>query len=935
MPRGGGRSAAPLLNRRSSGKNVTKKIIIRPYEKPPQLPANYYEETVVSILQGCLAVLRGRLLLFDSSSAAAAAVAAVSSSSSSSSAAAAAQLLSLQNAYTATVHLVSHQFGARLYADVVASMIEAAELVLPPQQQQQTPPPPHYYYHHHHSDESSQLLAYIVQQYHAYAEYLLLLKHICLPLDRTWQWQWLNYDSYDHSSSSNRGVGGKAVALHTSSSGSSSSHHHTNNSQSSSSSSSPYAAWAEGTATAAAAAMHTKAVTAPSHWPLQPLQTLWQVGLTVFLRRLQALHLDSVLYRQWLAAFLQDWKGSVQHDLAARQCLQQVWYLWQDLGLLGQLPIQHDLELYWSKQSNEWKCKEYKLVVFLQFCYSKLQHCHHWQPWLPAQWLWNILDVHLVQPHLNTDYLVSDVYLFPVLAEYVFVNRKDTALDSTHLNPIQQLWMLAGRLPGGQPLVSQAIQRFVRQQGFQRMGVTVLSANSNNNNTPMANSIQLTKGPNNQAATAASTSVEDLLQLQDCITSLIQQLPGAAAPNEPGTTNSSIISLKSVWEEVVNVDATPSLAEQLAKFLDVTLRSNKKMDMYQAQSSSSSDYGWLQRIIAGLFVPLQAKDVFEAFYKRDLAKRLLWSRVVSMDVEKQVCSLLKAECGAGYTSKMEGMFQDVDWSRETMLVYKQSTAGLPSKSHVEMEVQVLTTGYWPVYPIYPNLQLPDSLKEPQDKFANHYKTKYQGRRMTWQYSLGHCVVRAIGFSKPFELVVSLCQALVLIQFETSDTILTLPQLLHAVGMEDRGDMECILQSLALAKDGTRILRKNDYDAEPGKKKKTRMNVDDRDTFVINIGFESNSRRIRITNIMMKETKEEREKTVESVSRDRLYLIDAVLVRIMKARKTILHQTLIPQVLEHVKVPAQPADVKKRIESLIEREYMERDAKDRNRYNYLA
>jgi cullin 4 len=86
---------------------------------------------------------------------------------------------------------------------------------------------------------------------------------------------------------------------------------------------------------------------------------------------------------------------------------------------------------------------------------------------------------------------------------------------------------------------------------------------------------------------------------------------------------------------------------------------------------------------------------------------------------------------------------------------------------------------------------------------------------------------------------------------------------------------------------------------------------------------------------MKETREERTKTVESVARDRLYLIDAVLVRIMKARKTILHQALIPQVMEQIKVPAQPADIKKRIESLIEREYLERDAKDRNRYNYLA
>ena len=157
----------------------------------------------------------------------------------------------------------------------------------------------------------------------------------------------------------------------------------------------------------------------------------------------------------------------------------------------------------------------------------------------------------------------------------------------------------------------------------------------------------------------------------------------------------------------------------------------------------------------------------------------------------------------------------------------------------------------------------------------------------------------------------------------------------ATGLEDRDEMERVLQSLSLGKDGTRVLQKQDHDATPDKKKKTRMNVHDDDTFRVQSNFKSNSRRIRITNILMKETKDERDKTVEAVNLDRLYLIDAVLVRIMKARKTILHQQLIPQVMEQVKVPAQPADIKKRIESLIEREYMERDQKDRSRYNYLA
>lgn len=55
---------------------------------------------------------------------------------------------------------------------------------------------------------------------------------------------------------------------------------------------------------------------------------------------------------------------------------------------------------------------------------------------------------------------------------------------------------------------------------------------------------------------------------------------------------------------------------------------------------------------------LQAKDVFEAFYKKDFAKRLLMDKSSSIDIEKSMIAKLKAECGAQYTSKLEGMFKD-------------------------------------------------------------------------------------------------------------------------------------------------------------------------------------------------------------------------------------------------------------------------------------
>jgi cullin-4 len=378
------------------------------------------------------------------------------------------------------------------------------------------------------------------------------------------------------------------------------------------------------------------------------------------------------------------------------------------------------------------------------------------------------------------------------------------------------------------------------------------------------------------------------------------------------------------------------VADALAKYVDSCLKDNKRQPSLHTTATGADSDNWAEAIIHGIFCFLQAKDIFEGFYKKDLAKRLLGNRVISMDVERHFVSLLKAECGAGYTSKMEGMFQDMDWSRETTNMYKDSLykeAGSTSET-LEMDIQVLTTGYWPVYPQYPNLILPPEMKVPQDHFTEYYKSKFQGRRMTWQYAIGQMVVRF----KPqesgpkYDLLVSPTQALVLMQFNGNDEM-TLPQVMAAVGLEDRADTELILLGLSLGKDGTRVLQKCDYDAD--KKKKTRPTVHDEDKFRVQDAFKSNARRIKINNILMKETKEEREKTVEAVSRDRLYYIDAVLVRIMKARKTVLHRDLIPQVLEQIKFPAQPADVKKRIEVLIEREYMERDSVDRNRYTYLA
>lgn len=110
---------------------------------------------------------------------------------------------------------------------------------------------------------------------------------------------------------------------------------------------------------------------------------------------------------------------------------------------------------------------------------------------------------------------------------------------------------------------------------------------------------------------------------------------------------------------------------------------------------------------------------------------------------------------------------------------------------------------------------------------------------------------------------------------------------------------------------------------------------DTDIFLFNTEFVNKLFRIKINTIQAKEQQDEVQKTHEEVFRDREYQVDAAVVRIMKARKRLSHTMLMSEVMSQLRFPAQNADIKKRIESLIERDYLERDPDENAFYRYLA
>ena len=108
-----------------------------------------------------------------------------------------------------------------------------------------------------------------------------------------------------------------------------------------------------------------------------------------------------------------------------------------------------------------------------------------------------------------------------------------------------------------------------------------------------------------------------------------------------------------------------------------------------------------------------------------------------------------------------------------------------------------------------------------------------------------------------------------------------------------------------------------------------------DRFTLNFSFSTNQYRINLAIPTLEDEGSGTQKPKQKVVQDRAHTIDAAIIKRMKADKRMEYNQLLTQVLAALSMfQPEPAFVKKRVEKLINDEFLARDQNDRSILVYL-
>jgi cullin 2 len=315
----------------------------------------------------------------------------------------------------------------------------------------------------------------------------------------------------------------------------------------------------------------------------------------------------------------------------------------------------------------------------------------------------------------------------------------------------------------------------------------------------------------------------------------------------------------------------------LAKYCDSLLKKSAKL------ASESEIEEKLTRSIT-VFKYVDDKDVFQKFYARMLAKRLIHQQSQSMDAEEAMIDRLKQACGYEFTNKLHRMFTDMSVSSDLNTKFTASLRERDGENHqfgIGFIVYVLQAGAWPLgLPPSPGpFHVPQQLEKSVQAFESFYHAQFSGRKLTWLHHLCQGELKLNYLKKPYLVTVQTYQMALLLLFEHCDSI----SCKEAAASLRLSHDQLVKHAISLV--DCKILKKSNA-----------RDLDEDTILTLNFDYYNKRTKFRITGALHRDAPHDTEATHRSVDDDRKLYLQAAIVRIMKSRKILRHNQLVQEVI---------------------------------------